>query len=150
MDAGAFDAIDDDPEIVLDEDHRAAMHDGARMTAVAVVLSLDDRRARRIARVQQRGLGPVEHFELPMMPHLIEAVDRHRVVARRPHEVLMPLGRGVVLKAAGVDEHVQPAPPHVEVQHVDLREPIAQRAAAKRREAARIAAAQHVRTGRGE
>ena len=58
--------------------------------------------------------------------------------------MLVPARRAVVLIAAGIDEDILAAPPDIEVEHVDLRKPIVQRAAPERGESRFVPAPQHV------
>src|SRR5690606_5019148 len=116
----------------------AAMDASWRDPLEAVVLARADRPALARLEPPQRGTGPVQALELPVVEHRLVAVDRDRVVAGSAHEVAVPLGRAVVAVAPRVDEHVVPLPPHVELQHVDLAESVAHAAAAERAEAPRV------------
>ena len=104
------------------------------MTPVSVVLACARGPFAVVLELEQSRVRPVQHLELPEMEHLIAPVDGDRVVAGRPHEVLVPFGAIVVEVAPAVDQHVVPTPPDVEMQHVDLREAIEQRAASERGE----------------
>src|SRR3954447_2877093 len=126
------------------------MDAAAGMAAIAIVLARGDSPVTTIGELQELRFCPVQHLELSVMEHLVASVDRDRIVTRGAHEVLVPLRRSVVLKATAIDENVLAAPPHVEVQHVNLREAVAERSAAERAEAPFVAAAQDVISGRAE
>src|SRR4029077_8988585 len=108
----------------LDERHRTGMNAASRMTAVPIVLPATHGPIAVVLALEHLRVSPVQQLELPEVEHLIEAVDGDRVVAGRPHEVLMPFGAIVVEGGPANGPHGVPTPRDVEVQHVDLREAI--------------------------
>jgi hypothetical protein len=58
------------------------------------------------------------------MKHLVPVVHLNGVVALGSDEVVVPFLGSVIEVTARIDKNVVTAPPEVQVQHVDLREPI--------------------------
>src|SRR2546426_6908072 len=119
----------------------------SRMTLKSVMLAATEDVVREIFKLNLFRPGPIEIFEPPVMEHLIPTVHLYRVMAARAQEMAVPLFRTVIQKASSVDEHVQPAPPDVQVEHVDLREAVQYSTAAKDPEVGRIVSAQDVIAG---
>src|SRR5437868_1428056 len=87
-------AIDDDPEVVLHEQHGAAVDAASSVPAEAVMLASGESPCGVVLETDQMCFRSVQHLELAMVEHLVATVDDHRVVAGRAHEVLMPVRGG--------------------------------------------------------
>jgi hypothetical protein len=117
------------PEIRAIAVHTPEVDDTFPLPPETMVLAFDRVQLRLTAKAGELGSGPVKEPELSMVDHLVEAVDLHRVVAGGAVEVRMQHGWPVVQVAARIHEYVEAAPAHINVQHVELREAILDRAA---------------------
>ena len=96
MSAGPFDAIQDNPEVVFQEEDGAPVNASAWMPLVAVVLALTQSPVSIVFETQQLGPGPIKALELPVMKHLVAAVHLSCVVTFGAKKVVVPLLRSVV------------------------------------------------------
>src|SRR5438067_2045566 len=71
MTSVARDVIDNDPEIVLQEQHRPRMNAASGVTAIAEMRADSDRPVRVVLEPQEAGVRSIQHLELPEMEHLI-------------------------------------------------------------------------------
>jgi hypothetical protein len=140
--------VEDQHAVVAEREDGAAVDAPARVARVARVLAGREPDAPVVAEGQQPRLRGVEKLELPPVEHLVAPVDGDRVVARGAGEMVEPFALAAVEVGAAVDEHVGAAPPHVEVEHVDLAVAVGHVAAAEGHEG--LGAPEHVVAGAGE
>jgi len=115
------------------------------VTLKSVMLATAEGIFRQILKLKLLRPVPIKILEPPVVEHLIMPVNLYRVMAPCAQEMVVPFFRSVIEIGTSINQHVQPAPPHVEVEHVDLRKTIEYRAAPQYSEVGWIISAQDVK-----
>ena len=134
------------PDAILHHQHGTAV-DTVAAPLVAIVLSLGQCPERGVLKAEQLCLRPVQRLELAEVEHLVPTIHHDCIVAFGTQEVVVPKRRSVVTVTAGVNQYVLSAPPDIQMEHVDLREPVQDGAAAECREVGRIGSTEDMVAG---
>src|SRR5437899_8358144 len=129
MATATVDLIHDDPNEVIGHQHGSAVDTSALKSTEAVVLANHQSPSGTFGKSRNSRSGSVEVPETASVHHLIVAVDHNRVVTLRTLKMPVPI-LVRIRECASVGQKVLTAPPQVDVAHVHLRIPVADRSAA--------------------